>query len=309
MLIACPGCGKRFSDRAPACPFCKRQTPKDAVAPPAPPFVASLPSFKRGDFIGDQVQVIDVLGEGGFGIVYLVASLDTRSTHALKALRGELLRDGKSRESFRKEAQIWIDLGPHPNLVRAHWVTEIGGRLYIAMEHVQSSGGRPNSLEGYLEKRPPSLAQALAWAIQFCHGMEYAVSRGVRCHRDVKPANILIGDDDVVRISDFGIAGLALTPEPAAVGEPAPAIDGAAASGRTVAGSAFGTPSHMSPEQFEDAASCDERSDVYSFGGRAVPDGGGRTLPFFPPPPRRASTRTRGTGIISARCIAARRPR
>ena len=285
MLISCPGCGKRFSDRAPACPFCARETPKEAPPPPAfPPSVPALPSFKRGDFIGDAIQVIDVLGEGGFGIVYLVASLDTRSTHALKALRGELLRDGRSRESFRKEAQIWIDLGPHPNLVRAHWVAEIGGRLYIAMEHVQSTGGRPNSLEGYLEQRPPSLAQALSWAIQFCHGMEYAVSRGVRCHRDIKPANILIGGDDVVRISDFGIAGLALSPEPVAAAEPAPTPD-PAAGGRTVVGSAFGTPSHMSPEQFQDAASCDERSDVYSFGVVLYQMAAGGRLPFFPPPP------------------------
>ena len=296
MLIICAGCGKRFSDRAPACPFCERKPPKQAAAPaasaptpaiappPAPPSVPSLPNFKRGDFIGDRIQVIDVLGEGGFGIVYLVASLDTRSTHALKALRNELLRDGKSREGFRKEAQIWIDLGPHPNLVRAHWITEIGGRLYIAMEHVQSTGGRPNSLEGYLEKRPPSLAQALSWAIQFCHGMEYAVSRGVRCHRDVKPANILIGGDDVVRISDFGIAGLALSPEPASAGESAAVPDGPVASGRTVAGSAFGTPSHMSPEQFQDAASCDERSDVYSFGVVLHQMAAGGRLPFFPPP-------------------------
>ena len=273
MLIACPGCGKRFSDRAPACPFCHRQTPKlasAAASPPAPPPPLALPRFKRGDFIGDRVQVIDVLGEGGFGIVYLVASLDTRSTHALKALRGELLRDGKSRDLFRKEAQIWIDLGPHPNLVQAHWVTEIDGRLYIAMEYVQSKGGRPNSLEGYLQKWPPSVAQALSWAIQFCHGMEHAVSRGVRCHRDIKPANILIGDDDTVRISDFGIAGLVLVPEPAPAVEPA---------------ASFGTPSHMSPEQFENAESCDERSDVYSFGVVLYQMAAGGRLPFVPPSP------------------------
>ena len=159
---------------------------------------------------------------------------------------------------------------------------EIGGRLYIAMDR-PVLGSRPNSLG--ISGRPPSLAQALSWAIQFCHGMEYAVSRGVRCHRDIKPANILIGGDDVVRISDFGIAGLALSPEPVAATEPA-AIPDPAASGRTVAGSAFGTPSHMSPEQFEDAASCDERSDVYSFGVVLYQMASGGRLPFFPPLPR-----------------------
>ncbi len=305
MLAPCASCGKRVSDRAPVCPFCKTPRVAASVAPvtaepaslaaptrepadpapiAAPPSVLALPKFQRGDFIGDKIQVIDILGEGGFGIVYLVASLDSQSTHALKTLRGELLRDPKTREMFRKEAQIWIDLGPHPNLVRANWITEISGRLYIGMQYVQSRGGRPNSLEGYLEKRPPSLTQSLLWSIQFCHGMEYAVSRGIRCHRDIKPANILIGSDDAVRISDFGIAGLALLPEAAST-QAAP--KGPLEAGRTVAGSVFGTPTHMSPEQFEDAASCDERSDVYSFGVVLYQMAASGGLPFLPkaPPP------------------------
>jgi serine/threonine protein kinase len=129
---------------------------------------------------------MEVLGEGGFGIVYLAASQGTGQLLAVKALRSELLRDAHVVEMFRKEARIWIELGRHPFLVKAVWVEEIGGRLYLAMEYVRGRPGEPNSLEGVLRKGPPPLETALAWAIEFCHGMEHAVSRGIRCHRDIK---------------------------------------------------------------------------------------------------------------------------
>ncbi len=200
MLIACLACGKRISDRAPACPFCgtkasapavsqlqpegapvvsslapeaassvvvpvpertgpprpaepvrpaARRAPVEAPAvaaptpAPAPTAVSPTPRFQRGDFIGGQLQVLEVLGEGGFGVVYLAASQETGQLLAVKALRSELLRDAHVVEMFRKEARIWIDLGRHPFLVKAVWVDEIGGRLYLAMEYVRGRPGRP----------------------------------------------------------------------------------------------------------------------------------------------------------------------
>jgi tetratricopeptide (TPR) repeat protein len=331
VLVTCPSCGKRISDRAPRCPFCNAavregempsglpvalaqhtlssptplaptirlpepvlepaaSTPAAGVSsgsgsvapPPAPatasPNVAPLPVLKRGDFIGGNLQVIDVLGEGGFGIVYLVSSQSAKQTSALKTLRSELLRDPAVREMFRKEVQIWIDLGAHPHLVRAHWVDEIQGRLWLAMEYVAPDPATGiNSLEGYLGKWTPPVAQAITWGIELCHGMEYAVSRGIRCHRDIKPANILLGADRRVRISDFGIAGV--VPD-------RPVAQAAAPSslGQTAAGTVFGTPTHMSPEQFLGASRCDERSDVYSFGIVLHQMASGGRLPFLPPP-------------------------
>jgi tetratricopeptide (TPR) repeat protein len=223
--------------------------------------------------------VIDVLGEGGFGIVYLVSSQSAKQTSALKTLRSELLRDPATREMFRKEVQIWIDLGAHPHLVRAHWVNEIQGRLWLAMEYVAPDPATGiNSLEGYLKKWAPPLAQAVTWGIEFCHGMEYAISRGIRCHRDIKPANILLGADRRVKISDFGIAGI--VPD-----RPAPAATAGSDLGQTAAGVVFGTPTHMPPEQFVGASRCDERSDVYSFGVVLFQMASGGRLPFLPAPP------------------------
>ncbi len=280
--IAPVGISRDGSDPAPV-PSAKPAL--EAAAPSAVPVPDALPAYQRGDFIGDLLQVIDVLGEGGFGIVYLARSLARNDIVALKTLRGELVRDEQTRALFEKEAKIWVELGAHPNLVRAKWVNEIGGRLYIAMEYVRAGAGRPNSLEGHLEEGPIATEQALLWGIQFCRGMEYAISKGIRCHRDIKPANILIGADEVVKISDFGIAGLALVPEARSDPAGAQADSSAGDPARTVVGTVFGTPTHMSPEQFVGAASCDERSDIYSFGVVLHQMASGGRLPFRPSPP------------------------
>ncbi len=167
-------------------------------------------------------------------------------------------------------------LGRHPYLVRADFVDEEHGRLFLVMEYVPPDARGLSGLEDRLQRDPPDLDQSLRYAVQFCHGMEYAYSRGIRCHRDIKPANILVGADGAIRITDFGIAGVVVAGVEA---PPAARIEGL---GGTMAGSVFGTPSHMSPEQFVDAASCDERSDIYSFGVVLYQMVGGGALPFRP---------------------------
>lgn len=241
-------------------------------------------TFKKGDFIGDKYEVFGVLGEGACGIVYLVYLHETESTYAyaLKTFRDEYLEDVNTRERFKKEAQVWIDLERHPYLVRAYFVKEISDRLYIAMEHIAPDDEGLNTLEGYLRHRPPDMAQTLRWAIQFCHGMEHAYSKGIKAHRDIKPANIMIGQDKAVKISDFGLAGFIGTSK-AFSGikiNPLRTISGEAY--QTMAGSAFGTPPYMPPEQFENAAGCDERSDIYSFGVVLYQMASGGKLPFYP---------------------------
>jgi tetratricopeptide (TPR) repeat protein/tRNA A-37 threonylcarbamoyl transferase component Bud32 len=242
--------------------------------------------FKKGDIIGQKYEVFDVLGEGGFGIVYLVYSYDAKAVCALKTFRDEYLEDVQTKERFRKEAQVWIDLERHPYLVRAWFVDEISGRLYIAMAHIAPNEQGLNTLEGYLQKQPPDLAQSLRWAIQFCHGMEYAYSKGVKAHRDIKPSNIMIGQDRTIGISDFGLAGV--------IGE-SKSISGiklgirkgrVGFSCQTMEGVGFGTPTHMPPEQFINATGCDERSDIYSFGIVLYQMVTGGRLPFLTSLPR-----------------------
>ena len=248
-------------------------------------FTESVPlraTFKKGDFIGQKYEVFDVLGEGACGIVYLVYSHETKSAHALKTFRDEYLEDVTTRERFKKEAQVWIDLERHPYLVRAHFVDEISDRLFIAMEHIAPDDEGLNTLEGYLRRRPPDMAQTLRWAIQFCHGMEWAFSKGIKAHRDIKPANIMISTDKTVKISDFGLAGfIGISKAFSGIKiNPQRNISGEAY--QTMKGSAFGTPPYMPPEQFENAAGCDERSDIYSFGVVLYQMASGGKLPFLP---------------------------
>ena len=243
-------------------------------------------AYKKGDFIGQKYQVYGVLGKGGFGIVYLVYSHETKSVYALKTFRDEYLEDEQTRKRFRKEAQVWIDLERHPYLVRAYFVEEVSGRLYIAMEYIAPDEHGLNSLDGYLRKRPPDLAQSLRWAIQFCYGMEYAYSKGMRSHRDIKPDNIMVSQDRTVKITDFGLAGVIgasgtisgvrLNVHGVKVG----------LSCQTMEGTGFGTPTYMPPEQFTNAAGCDQRSDIYAFGVVLYQMASGGRFPFLAPLPK-----------------------
>ncbi|MDD5311456.1 MAG: tetratricopeptide repeat protein [Dehalococcoidia bacterium] len=240
--------------------------------------------YKKGDFIGHKYQVYETLGAGGFGIVYLVYSHETKWVYALKTFKDEYLSDSSIRERFRKECLAWVNLEHHSHLVRARGVEEISGRLYIFMEFIMPDENGINTLEGYLRRRPPDLAQSLQWAIQFCHGMEYAYTKGIRCHRDIKPANIMIGKDKMVKITDFGLAGVLGSSEPGGIIKLNIKDKGIGLSCMTVGGASFGTPTHMPPEQFTAAAECDQRSDIYSFGIVLYQMATGGKVPFTADP-------------------------
>jgi tetratricopeptide (TPR) repeat protein len=238
--------------------------------------------YKKGDFIGQKYEVYRVLGKGGFGIVYLVYSHNTKTVLALKTFRDEYLMDAETRKLFRREANVWMDLERHPYIVRAYFVDEVAGRLYIGLEYIAPNEQGLNSLHDYfLARQPPDLAQSLKWAIQFCHGMEHAYLKGVRCHRDIKPSNIMISHGKTVKISDFGLAGV-LGASNAMSGVKLCIQQGRIRlSGSVLQGKSCGTPTHMPPEQFTDAASCDQRSDIYAFGVVLYQMAAGDRLPFL----------------------------
>ena len=163
--------------------------------------------YRKGDRIADEYEVRDVLGAGGFGIVYLVYHSATKWSYALKTFRDDVLSQEKVRSQFSKEAGVWVALDYHPHIVHAVGIIEFEDRLFIALEYVSPDSDGLNSLDGFLAQSPPDLHQSLLWAIQFCQGMMHAYKKGIRSHRDIKPSNIMIASGKTLKISDFGLAG------------------------------------------------------------------------------------------------------
>lgn len=203
--------------------------------------------WQVGDKIGGIYEIREILGgegKSGMGIVYICYYPWHQKLYALKTYQDRFAVSEKLSSSFYKEAILWMGIENHPNIVQAHWVHQFDGRIYIVMEYIPPDNYGRRSLTSHLNDPLPFL-RMLIWAIQFCHGMEYVYTKGIKVHRDIKPDNILITLDKILKITDFGLSK-AFDEEIAGRGEVA------------------GTPYWMSPEQFEGKA--DRRSDIYSFG-------------------------------------------
>jgi len=201
-------------------------------------------------------QVLEMLGEGGMGVVY-----KARDTHLDRFVAIKVLPPGKTADPERKrrfilEAKAASALN-HPSIVTVHDISSEGGQDYIVMELVE---GR--TLDEVIASRRPRLTDVLSWGAQVADGLAKAHAAGI-VHRDLKPSNIMVGDEGRVKILDFGLAKLTETIQGDRYA-PTQAIekDGQA---RTGEGVIVGTVSYMSPEQ-ADGLQVDARSDVFSFG-------------------------------------------
>lgn len=215
--------------------------------------LADLPGSERGDgdlrpgaVVFDKYAIDSLLGEGGFGRVFLARDLLLRRPVVLKELQAKWRGDPASVRSLLREAQIAGQLN-HPNLVSVHAVERRGDDYYLVLEHVPG---------GTLEERlrtgrvPPAEAVRIARAL--LDGLGAAHARGV-VHRDVKPGNVLFGGRGEVKLADFGIALLGPDESEATVtglAEPVPRP---------------GTLQYMSPEQAR-GDPVDARTDLYAVG-------------------------------------------
>ncbi|MGB5162320.1 MAG: protein kinase [Thermoanaerobaculia bacterium] len=196
-------------------------------------------------------RILEQLGKGGMGEVYLAEDTTLKRKVALKVLPPELATSQERLERFQREAESLASLN-HPNIVTIHTVEEDGGVRFLTMEWVDGQtlaelvgkGGIP--LERIFEIATP-LADALA----------VAHSKGV-VHRDLKPGNVMVTDDGRVKVLDFGLAKL-LEEEPDLVATEM------ATEALTRDGIAMGTIPYMSPEQVQGKA-VDHRSDIFSLG-------------------------------------------
>ncbi len=219
------------------------------TAPPLP-WERHLPI--TGDVIGGRYQIVETVGKGGMGTVYLVQHLFVNRTFALKMLRQELITCSSTLQRFFQEAKATSSL-THPNLVSVHdFGVTVEGVPYFVMEHVKGTSlADVLAAEGSLA--PERVLDIFA---QICAAVEHAHSRSV-IHRDIKPSNILVtkkeDGSELVKLVDFGIAKIL-------------AEDGSAASANiTQTGNLLGSPLYMSPEQCGGENS-DKRGDIYSIG-------------------------------------------
>jgi len=207
-----------------------------------------------------RYDVVEQIGEGGMGVVYLARDRSLDRLLAIKLIGGDETR-AEDRARLQREARAMARLS-HPNVVTVHEVGEHEGRLFIAMEYVKGA-----SLTSWLTAASRSWAEIVQVFIAAGEGLAAAHTAGV-IHRDFKPDNVLVGDDGRVRVADFGLAWTgAELPENAPTERQwidaltARAVDEAPL---TETGAVLGTLAYMAPEQYRGQAPS-VAADLFSF--------------------------------------------
>ena len=194
------------------------------------------------NLINTRYQIEDTLGNGGMAVVYKAHDLTLDRDVAIKVLRQKYSVDPAFRDHFQQEAKAAANLS-HPNIVTVHDFGFDSERLFIIMEYV--SGSDIKLLQA--KKGHFDLAETLSLMEQACDGVGYAHRAGL-VHCDIKPQNLLVTPEQMLKIVDFGIARALATINP---GEKADIV--------------WGSPSYFSPEQASGLAPS-PASDVYSLG-------------------------------------------
>ena len=212
-------------------------------------------------------------GVSGMGVVYILEDsrraegkhADADRMVAAKTFQRQFAFNLSLVERFMREARAWLLAGAHPYIVRAYSFDIIDAVPYIFMEYVPSDAAGRLSLADHIAGGAIEPGRALRYAIQCCEGMIHAtrVVPGL-VHRDLKPENMLIGRDDTLKITDFGLVRCHIA-------EDAPPRDASTQEeeeeeGLTRMGSVFGTPAYMAPEQFVEAGTVTMAADIYAFG-------------------------------------------
>lgn len=195
----------------------------------------------------EKYRLIEEIGKGGMSRVYKAEDLKLARTVAIKELViGDLIEEDLKKEivaRFKREAQSAAALN-HPNIVTIFDVIEEDNRHYISMEYACGKTLKDLSDENYQY----TLNELLDVLIQIASGMEHAHSKGI-IHRDIKPDNIKIIEDNTIKIMDFGIASMENKKDAS-----------------TKRGALIGTLGYISPEQLYNSNLVDNRSDIFSFG-------------------------------------------
>ena len=193
-----------------------------------------------GKILDNRYEIIELIGSGGMANVYKALCHRLNRYHAVKIMRDETAANTELRRRFRAESQA-VAMLSHPNIVSVYDVSHSDDVEYIVMELIDGI-----TLKQYLQKKSvldPS--EVLDFTIQTAKALEHAHSKGI-IHRDIKPQNIMLLKDGMIKVADFGIASLENTIEEN--------------NGETV-----GSVHYIAPEQARGEAP-DARSDIYSLG-------------------------------------------
>ena len=197
-----------------------------------------------GDMLGrvikSRYKLIDEIGRGSFATVYIVRDTKTNRIYAMKAMLYELSDDGEMLARFQREAHILLTLHD-PHIVRIFEYGDESDLHYILMDYIDGQNLKYHTLTS----GPMEAARALDYARQIAEGLDTAYKNGV-VHRDIKPQNIVINSQGVVKITDFGLARSRETVT------------------LTQSNVFMGTAYYIPPEQAESGRSADIRSDLYS---------------------------------------------
>lgn len=245
----CPQCQKDLAVDARFCHSCGASLNEDATRrmsyrTPVSKSASSFDSidnarFVPGTILAERYRIVGLLGKGGMGEVYRADDLKLSQPVALKFLPQRYLSDGAALARFHREVRVARQVS-HRNVCRVYDIGEIDGQHFLSMEYIK--GEELSSLLRRIGRLPSD--KALQIARQICAGLAAAHESGI-LHRDLKPSNVMIDDDGNVRITDFGLAGLAEEFHDDEI--------------------VAGTPGYMAPEQFEGQAPT-ARSDIFSLG-------------------------------------------
>jgi len=234
----CSTCGNLYA--GDLCSKCMAGFAQKSTEPTSPP--EDLPLKPGQTFHG--LEILELLGRGGMGVVYKARQPALDRMVALKILPQKMALDPDFQNRFIREAKALGSLS-HPNIVAVYDFGAEGGFFFFAMEFIDGT-----NLRQILRDRKLTPEQGLKIVPQICDALEYAHGEGV-VHRDIKPENILLDKRGRVKIADFGLAKL--------VGADAPA-------NLTMTNMVMGTPHYMAPEQVENPKGVDHRADIYAIG-------------------------------------------
>lgn len=243
----CPSCGAAVPTEAPQglCPRCLLKQASFATAVTAGRPQAEPPLREALVAAFPQLEILELIGQGGMGFVFKARQPKLDRVVALKILSQTLSADPAFAERFTREGRALARLS-HPNIVTVHDFGQAGPFFYLLMEYVQGVNLRQAMRAGSI-----NAADALGIVPKICEALQYAHGEGI-LHRDIKPDNILLDTKGRVKIADFGIAKL--------VGEVA------GQGSLTGSGATLGTVHYMAPEQIERPDKVDHRADIYSLG-------------------------------------------